>query len=74
MADSTIEYEHIAASDAVKEAILLKKFITGLDVVPSIANPVDLYCDNNGLLLKLRSLDHIKEPSTYLGDITSIER
>ena len=59
MADSTIEYEHIAASDAVKEAILLKKFITGLDVVPSIANPVDLYCDNN------RSIVQANEPRSH---------
>ena len=47
--DSTTEL-HIAASDAAKEAVWHKKFITGLDVVPSIAHPVDLYCDNNGTI------------------------
>ena len=50
VADSTTESEYIAASDAAKEAVWLKKFITGLDVVPSIGNSVDLYCDNNGAI------------------------
>ena len=50
VADSTIEAEYIAASEAAKEAIWIKKFITGLGVVPSISNPVDLFCDNNGAI------------------------
>ncbi|KAI5323942.1 hypothetical protein L3X38_033015 [Prunus dulcis] len=48
-ADSTTEAEYIAASEAAKEAIWIKKFITELEVVPSIQSPVILYCDNNGL-------------------------
>ena len=59
VADSTTESEDIVASDAAKEAVWLKKFITGLDVVPSIANPVDLYCDNNGAIAQA------KEPRSY---------
>ena len=47
MADSTTEAEYIAASDASKEAVWIKKFIVRLGVVPSITNLVDLYCDNN---------------------------
>ena len=35
------------------------KFITGLDVVPSIANPVDLYCDKN------RAIAQAKEPKSH---------
>ena len=42
VADSTTEAEYIAASEAAKEAIWIKKFIIGLGVVPSISNPVDL--------------------------------
>ena len=67
IADSTIETEYIAASDAAKEAVWLKKFITGLDVIPSIANLVPTYCDNNGAIAQA------KEPR-YLDDITSFER
>ena len=59
VADSTTESEYIAASDAAKEAVWLKKFIAGLDVVPSIANPVDLYCDNNGAIAQA------KEPRSH---------
>ena len=50
VADSTTEAEYIAASDAAKEAVWIKKFITGLGIVPSISNPMDLYCDNNGAI------------------------
>ena len=46
-ADSTTEAEYIAASDAAKEAVWIKKFITKLGVVPSIADPVSLLCDKN---------------------------
>ena len=47
VADSTTESEYIAASNVAKEAVWLKKFIIGFDVVQSLANPVDLYCDND---------------------------
>ena len=50
VADSTVEAEYIAASDAAKEAVWIKKFIKALGVVPNIADPVDLYCDNNGAI------------------------
>ena len=50
VADSTTEAKYIAASEAAKEAVWIKKFINGLGVVPSISNPVDLFCDNNGAI------------------------
>ena len=59
VADSTTEAEYIAASDAAKEAVWIKKFITELGIVPSIANPVDLYCDNNGAIAQA------KEPRSH---------
>ena len=57
--DSTTEAEYIAASDAAKEAVWIKKFITDLEVVPSITNPVDVYCDNNGAIAQA------KEPRSH---------
>ena len=59
VADSTIEAEYIAASEAAKEAVWIKKFVTGLGVIPSISNPIDLYCDNNGAIAQA------KEPRSY---------
>ena len=59
MADSTIEAEYIAASEAAKEAVWIRKFITELGVVPSISDPIDLYCDNNG------AIAHAKEPGSH---------
>ena len=43
MADFVCEAEYIAASDATKEAMWLRKFIIELGVVPSIDGPVLLY-------------------------------
>ena len=54
MADSTIEAEYIAASDAAKEAIWIKNFVFRLVVIPSNTNPVDVYCDNNGAIVKAK--------------------
>ena len=54
IADSTAESEYIAALDAAKEAVWIKKFITELGVVPSILNPVDLFCDNNGTIAQAK--------------------
>nr|GEX02889.1 hypothetical protein [Tanacetum cinerariifolium] len=40
------EAEYIAAYDASKEAIWVRKFIYGLGVVPTIKEPISMYCDN----------------------------
>ncbi|KAK8680511.1 hypothetical protein V6N13_109454 [Hibiscus sabdariffa] len=50
VADSTTEAEYIAASEAAKEAVWIKKFVTELGVVPSISDALELYCDNNGAI------------------------
>ena len=50
VAYSTTEAEYIAASDAAKEAVWIKNFVFRLGVIPSITNPVDVYCDNNGAI------------------------
>ena len=56
MADSTIEAEYITASDVAKEAVWIKIFIFRLGVVPSITNPMDVYCDNNGAIAQAKEL------------------
>ena len=37
----------------------MKKFIIELGVVPSITNPINLYCDNNGVITQA------KEPRSH---------
>ncbi|KAK8559203.1 hypothetical protein V6N12_042485 [Hibiscus sabdariffa] len=59
VAGSTTEAEYIAASEAAKEAVWIKKFITELGVIPSISDAVDLYCDNN------RAIAQAKEPRSH---------
>ena len=58
-ADSTTEAEYIAASDAAKEAVWIRNFIQQWGVVPSITDPVTVYCDNNGAIAQA------KEPRSH---------
>ncbi|KAL0294914.1 UNVERIFIED_CONTAM: Retrovirus-related Pol polyprotein from transposon TNT 1-94 [Sesamum radiatum] len=50
--DSTTEAEYIVASEAAKEAVWMKNYIQELGVVPIIAEPVVIFCDNNGAILQ----------------------
>ncbi|GJZ25384.1 hypothetical protein Tco_0569637 [Tanacetum coccineum] len=38
--------EYIAAFDSSKQAVWIRKFIFGLGVVPTIEEPITMYCDN----------------------------
>nr|GEV20629.1 hypothetical protein [Tanacetum cinerariifolium] len=40
------DVEYIVAFDASKEAVWIRKFIFGLGVVPTIEEPINMYCDN----------------------------
>ena len=53
-ADSTTESGYIAAYEAAKEAVWIKKFITELGVVPGIVHQILLYCDNNGAITQAK--------------------
>ena len=57
IADSTMEAEYIAASEAAKEVFWYKKFAAELGVMSSDAIP--LYCDNNGTIASA------KEPRSH---------
>ena len=59
VADSVCEAEYVATSDAAKEAVLLRKFITKLGVAPSLVGPVLLYCDSSGAIAQA------KEPKAH---------
>jgi len=58
-ADSTTQSEVMAAAEASKEGVWIKKFIEELNVVPSIEGPLELFCDNSGAIAQ------IKEPKAH---------
>jgi hypothetical protein len=45
--DSTMEAEYIAASEAAKEVVWIRNFVSELGLVSSASRPMDLYCDNS---------------------------
>ncbi|GKA78135.1 retrotransposon protein, putative, ty1-copia subclass [Tanacetum coccineum] len=47
---SAIEAEYIAASEAAMEAVWIRKFISGLGIVPTINEPIRMFCDNSAAL------------------------
>ncbi|GJT79673.1 retrotransposon protein, putative, ty1-copia subclass [Tanacetum coccineum] len=49
-ATSSAEAEYIVAYDASKEAVWVRKFISGLGIVPTIKEPISMYCDNTGAI------------------------
>ena len=53
MADSTTEAEYIAASEAAKEGVWIRKFLIELGVFPN-ASSLDLYCDNSGAIAQAK--------------------
>ena len=59
IADSTMEAEYIAACEAAKESVSLKKFYTDLEVVPNMEKPLVLYRDNN------EAVANSKEPRSH---------
>ncbi|KAL0455654.1 UNVERIFIED_CONTAM: hypothetical protein Slati_0904600 [Sesamum latifolium] len=56
-ADSTTKAEYIAASEAAKEAVWMKNYIQEFGVVPSIAKPVVIFCDNNGAIAQAKKTE-----------------
>nr|GEV03054.1 hypothetical protein [Tanacetum cinerariifolium] len=49
-ATSSTNADYIADFDASKEAVWIQKFIFGLGVVPTIEEPINMYCDNTGVI------------------------
>ena len=59
IAESTMEVEYIAASEAAKEAVWLKNFLLNLGVVPLAQSANTLYCDNS------KVVTNSKEPRSH---------
>ncbi|GJX90322.1 reverse transcriptase domain-containing protein [Tanacetum coccineum] len=55
------ESEYIAASEAAMEAVWIRKFISGLGIVPTINEPLNMYCDNSA------AVHYANEPGVQKG-------
>ncbi|TYJ95934.1 putative gag-pol polyprotein [Cucumis melo var. makuwa] len=64
IADSTMEAEYVAACEATKEAILFRKFLHDLEVVPNMNLPITLYYDNDVIITKIASEHNIADSFT----------
>ncbi|KAL2230627.1 UNVERIFIED_CONTAM: hypothetical protein Sindi_1657100 [Sesamum indicum] len=51
--------EYITTPEAAKEAVLMKNYIQELGVVPNIAEPMVIFCENNGAIAQA------KEPRSH---------
>ena len=56
IADSTMEAEYVAATEAAKEAVWLRKFLRDLEVIPNIEQPIALYYDNSGAVASSKEI------------------
>ncbi|GJR28907.1 hypothetical protein Tco_1105139 [Tanacetum coccineum] len=63
------EAEYIAAYDASKEAVWIKKFIFGLGMVPTIKEPINMYCDNTGAIAIAKESGIIKGASHFRAKV-----
>ncbi|GJU40292.1 hypothetical protein Tco_1193249 [Tanacetum coccineum] len=58
---SATEAEYIAASEAGMEAVWIRKFILRLGIVPTINEPIKMFCDNSA------TLHFVYEPGVHKG-------
>ncbi|GJS67870.1 putative development/cell death domain, kelch-type beta propeller containing protein [Tanacetum coccineum] len=62
---SATESEYIAASEAAMEAVWIRKFISGLGIVPTINEPLNMYCDNSAAVhYALMNDNNLADPFT----------
>ena len=54
MADSMTEAEYIAASEAAKEGVWIRKILIQLGVFPNAYSLLDLYCDKSGAIAQAK--------------------
>nr|GEV17460.1 hypothetical protein [Tanacetum cinerariifolium] len=60
---SATEAAYIASSEAWMEAVWIRKFISGLGIVPTINEPIRMFCDNSA------ALHFANEPRVQKGTI-----
>ena len=56
-----MEAEYIAASEAAKEAVWLKNFLSDMEVVPNMDKLVTIFYDNSGAVANSREPHNLKK-------------
>ncbi|GKD72697.1 hypothetical protein Tco_1330979 [Tanacetum coccineum] len=78
-ATSSTDVEYIAAFDASKEAVWIRKFISGLGVVPTIEEPINMYYDNTGAITiakdhgVIKGARHFRAKVNYLRETIEMD-
>ena len=78
MAGSTCEAEYIAASEAAKEGVWMKEFISDLGVIPSASGPMKIFWDNTGAIFLAKEsifhkrTKHIKRRFNSIRDLVQV--
>ena len=55
-----MEAEYVAASEAAKEAVWLRKFFADLEVIPDAEKAMTLFCDNEAAIANSKECRHHK--------------
>ncbi|GKD21011.1 hypothetical protein Tco_1222714 [Tanacetum coccineum] len=72
-ATSSTDADYITAFEALKDVVWIHKFISGLNVVPTIEEPITMYCDNtraiaiandHGVTKDIANYQYICKPAT----------
>ena len=65
-----MEVEYVAAAEAAKEAVWVRKFLLELGVVSAAEKPIVMYCDNSGAVAQYRDPGIIRKASTFRENTT----
>ena len=74
MDESTTEAEYIAASEAAKEGVWIKKFLIELSVFPNASSPLNLYCDNSGAIAQAKESPEEQTPHAAISSHSRVHR
>ena len=58
--ESTTEAEYVAASEAIKEVVWLRKFLQDLEVVSTVTAPLKLFYNNSGAVAQSKEPQETK--------------
>ncbi|GJW20893.1 retrotransposon protein, putative, ty1-copia subclass [Tanacetum coccineum] len=72
IAMSAAQAEYMAASEAAMEAVWIRKFVGDLGVMPSIKEPINMYCDNSAAIIFAKDSGIMKGARHFLRRYHSV--